>query len=254
VNRIVAAERSGVGRITLARPDRRNALDREAADDLLGAISAFEADPAVKVIVLDSSGDDFCAGADLHALKQKLDAPLAQHEEDARALANVFMALHNSSRPTVALVRGVALAGGAALATACDVVAAAESANFGYPEVAVGFVPAIALAFLVRAVGEKRAFELVATGRRIGAREAADFGLISFVWPDAEFEPRSSDLVARLASAPGGAMSATKALVHSQRGLPIELAVAAGVLANARARLTDDFRKGVTRFAERRSQ
>jgi methylglutaconyl-CoA hydratase len=154
LNRIATALDGAVGRVTLARPDRRNALDREAADDLREAIRAFAGNPSVRVIVLQSSGDDFCAGADLRALRENLDAPLAQHEADARALADVFLSLHNAYMPTVALVRGLALAGGAALATACDIVVAAESARFGYPEVAIGFVPAIALTFLVRAVGE----------------------------------------------------------------------------------------------------
>jgi methylglutaconyl-CoA hydratase len=254
MNRIRTETDGTVGRIILARPEQRNALDRETAEELAAAVASFDRDETVCVLVLRAEGRDFCAGADLYALKAMLDSPLDAHEADARALGDVFLALHNSGKPSVALVQGLALAGGAALASACDMVVAREDAVFGYPEVAIGFVPAIAMALLVRSVGEKRAFDLVATGRRVGAVEALGIGLISRVLPSERFEEESALLINGLACTSAAALKTTKELLHDFRGMSMASAVAEGVHANARARLTDDFRKGVIHFTEARKK
>src|SRR5213595_3650480 len=176
-----------IGRITLARPEKKNALERVTADELAEALFALSEAP-VRVVAIDGEGADFCAGADLAALEQMLDAPREQHIDDAKALAHVFHTIRRMEKPVVALVKGRAYAGGAGLATACDIVLAHESARFAYPEVTIGFVPAMVMTMLRRSAGEKQAFELVSTGRVIGAKEAFSIGLVSRVFPDIEFD------------------------------------------------------------------
>jgi methylglutaconyl-CoA hydratase len=253
MNRIRVETQGAVGTIILARPDRRNALDRQAADELLAAVQDLGRAEPVRVIVLRADGKDFCAGADLLALKAMLDEPLHVHEADARALGEVFLALHTSDKPTVAIVNGRALAGGAGLATSCDMIIAHESAVFGYPEVAIGFVPAMAMALLVRCVGERTAFDLVATGRRVGAAEAERIGLISRCIPAEEFEAHTVEIIATLAKVAPLAFATTKKLLHDIRHLDITESIAAGAHANAHARLTDEFRAGVLRFTDKGS-
>jgi methylglutaconyl-CoA hydratase len=253
VNRIRVETDGPVATVFLARPDRKNALDREAADDLANAIAQMESQPEVRVIVLRGDGDDFCAGADLNALHSMLAEPLSVHEEDARALGAVFLALHNCGKPTVAVVRGKALAGGAGLATSCDMILAHENALFGYPEVAIGFVPAMAMVLLVRSVGERVALDLVSTGRRISAAEAQQLGLVSRTFSEADFETGSSAVIATLAAAPALAMQTTRKLLHELRTMSVADGMESAIQVNARARLTDDFRNGVLRFTRRKA-
>src|SRR3954465_3650111 len=183
MTRVKLLRDGAIGRIILARPEKRNALDRQAADDLFAALAQFEADGACRVIHLGAEGEDFCAGADLQALDQMLDAGAEVNRADAEALGRVFLAIRALMKPVVCTVRGRALAGGAGLATSCDLVLAHEDAQFGYPEVRNGFVPAMVMPMLPRTVGEKHAADLVLTGRIISAEEAERIGLVSRVVP-----------------------------------------------------------------------
>ena len=248
----VRLERDGaVARLVLARPEKKNALDRRTADELTAALAELEADGAVRAVVLAADGTDFCAGADLEALEAMLDADPDEHRRDAEALGRVFLALRSLSKPVVAAVRGRALAGGAGLASACDIVLAHEAAQFGYPEVRVGFVPAMVMTMLRRCVGERRAFDLVATGRLVGASEACAMGLASRVLPDAEFEAGVAQVAAALAKSPPAALRLTKRLFYALDGAAFEDGIALGVRTNVEARGTDDFRSGVRRFVRR---
>ncbi len=237
--------------LTLARPDKKNALDRRMADELHAAIEAAAADDAVRVIVITGEGEDFCAGADLAALERLLAEGREAHRADAAALGRVFVSLRTAGKPTVAVVRGRALAGGAGLASACDLVLAHEAAQFGYPEVRIGFVPAMVMTMLRRAVGEKRAFDLVGTGRVIRAEEAERIGLVSRVLPDVAFDAELDRILDALSRTPRGAMAFTKALLYRLDDLGFEAGIDAGVDTNVEARLTPEFRAGVERFLAR---
>ena len=181
MNNIRLSAEGAIGWITLARPEKKNALDRTTADELAEALFALSESP-VNVVAIDAEGSDFCAGADLGALEQMLDAPRQEHLDDAKALGHVFHTIRRMDKPVVALVRGRAFGGGAGLATACDIVLAHEDARFAYPEVTVGFVPAMVMTMLRRSVGEKHAFDLVSTGRILSAEEAKQIGLVSRVF------------------------------------------------------------------------
>jgi len=247
--RIRVERTEGVGRITLARPEKRNALDLAAARELRESLRELAADASVRVVLLAADGDDFCAGADLTALNALLGANDAAQLEDAEALGDVFRVMRAMPQVVVAAVKGRALAGGAGLATACDLVIAHEGARFGYPEVRVGFVPAMVMTLLRRLTGEKRAFDLVATGRQVTAREALELGLVSRVVPASDFDAAIEKLVAELAATPAEALRMTKRLFYELDGLSFEDGVARGARANVEARATADFREGVRRFA-----
>jgi methylglutaconyl-CoA hydratase len=240
-----------IGRITLARPEKKNALDRTTADELAEALFTLSEAP-VNVVALDADGPDFCAGADLSALEEMLDAPRQAHIDDAKALGHVFHTIRRMEKPVVALVRGRAFAGGAGLATACDIVLAHEDARFAYPEVTVGFVPAMVMTMLRRSVGEKQAFDLVSTGRVLSAEEAKSIGLVSRVFPAREFDTVSSAVLEQLAKQPPSAMAATKSLFYKIDNLAFLDGISAGIIANADARATPAFREGVKRFTSRK--
>jgi len=254
VTRIRLLRDGAVGRIVLARPEKKNALDRQAADELFAALAQFEGDATIRAIHLAADGDDFCAGADLEALERTLDAGTELHREDAEALGRVFLAIRALMKPVVCSVRGRALAGGVGLATACDVVLAHEGAEFGYPEVRAGFVPAMVMTMLRRAVGEKHAADLVLTGRIVNAEEAERIGLVSRVVPAATYDEEVDATLQQISRSPTTALALTKWLFYKLDSLSFEDGIAAGVVTNVEARSTDDFKKGVRRFTERRSR
>jgi methylglutaconyl-CoA hydratase len=250
MTRVRTSTADGVARITLARADKRNALDQEMVGALMAAVRAAGADGAARVVLLDSEGPDFCAGADLEALAAMLDAPPEAHHRDADLLGQLFIALRETPKPVVAAVRGRALAGGAGLATACDIVLAHEEARFGYPEVKVGFVPAMVMTMLRRTVGEKRAFELVATGRQLSAAEALELGLVSRVLPGGTFDAEVARFVAALAATPAAALRLTKRLFYALDTRGFDAGIAIGAQTNVESRATAEFREGVRRFAK----
>jgi methylglutaconyl-CoA hydratase len=243
---------SGVARITLNRPEKRNALNAGLIAGLHESLTRSASEPDVKVVVISGAGSDFCSGADLSGLDRTADAGVMDHLETARAMANVFLAMRHHPRPVVAVVRGRALAGGCGLATACDLILANESAQFGYPEVKIGFVPAMVMAILRRNISEKRAFELIATGEIIDATQAHAAGLINRVYPDAEFDARAEDYIAALASKSTSAISLSKNLLYHMDGMVFDAALEAGVHGNALARLTEDARRGIERFVQKK--
>ena len=152
----------------------------------------------------------------------------------------------------VAVVHGRALAGGCGLATACDLVLASSDAELGYPEVHLGFVPAMVMALLRRTVGEKVAFELVVRGDRIGAGEALGLGLVNRVIPDGEWEEGVRAYAAEIAARSASAVSLIKRLLYGIDGLSFEEAIARGAEVNVLARMTPDTREGLRRFLERK--
>jgi methylglutaconyl-CoA hydratase len=243
-----AACAGGVLTLTLDRPEKRNAIHAAMVDALHRELERADLDAAVRVVVLRGAGKDFCAGADLDELLASARARPDDNERSALRLGKVFTRIRELPKPVVAVVHGRALAGGAGLATACDIVLGGESAQFGYPEILRGFVPAMVLAILRRQVGEKRAFELVATGRLLSAREALDCGLISRVAPDAELDTVAGELCQRLAGASGSALALIKRLLYELDGRSFSDGIALGARINALARQHPDFQQAISAF------
>jgi methylglutaconyl-CoA hydratase len=238
----------GVLTLTLNRPDKRNALSSALIEALHQALDAADLDADVRVVVLTGAGKDFCAGADLEELLASADASPEANEAAALRLGGLFGRMRQLPKPVVAVVRGRALAGGAGLMTACDIVLAGAGARVGYPEVLRGFVPAMVMTMLRRLVGEKAALDLVLTGRLLEAEEALACGLVSRVVPDEALDREAGELARALAAAPASALAFTKRLFYQLDGLPFDQGIALGARVNALARQTPDFRDAIGRF------
>jgi methylglutaconyl-CoA hydratase len=250
---VLYAVTDGIARLTLNRPDKRNALDAETMKAILDGLERADSDASVRVVAIQGAGPDFSAGLDLAALRRLVEAPVLENLEDAERLAAIILRIRSARKVVVALVRGRALAGGCGLATACDLVLASEGALFGYTEVRIGFVPAMVMAILRRNTSEKRAFELVATGEIRGAEEMERIGLVNRIFPEDAFEMETTKYLRALADRSGSALWLTKRLFNHQDGLTFDAAIHAGVDINVLARMTDDTRAGVIRFLDERA-
>jgi methylglutaconyl-CoA hydratase len=245
---VTAVLDGGVLTLTLNRPEKRNALNSAIVDGLAAGIAQAELDAEVRVLVIRGAGKDFCAGADLDELLASVDKSIDENERHALALGEIFLALRSLPKPTVAVVQGRALAGGAGLATACDLVFASASAQFGYPEIERGFVPAMVMTMLRRSVGEKRAFDLVATGRVLSAAEAEQCGLVSRVLSVDGFESEAAVLLAALASRSVSALALTKQLFTELDERTFHDGILLGARVNAISRTTEDFKRTIAGF------
>ena len=246
--RVLTALAGGVLTATLNRPDKRNAIDIAMIDALTAVLSQADLDADVRVVALRGAGRDFCAGMDLNELLASADHTLEQNRQAALHFAGIFVRMRRLPKPVVALVQGRALAGGCGLATACDLVLATESSQFGYPEVQRGFVPALVMNLLRRAVGEKIAFDLAATGRLLSASEAAAVGLVSRVYEDTDFEEQAGDVLRHLAGLSASALAFTKQQLYRLDGMGFEEGIRLSADVNAVSRTTPDFRAALAAF------
>ena len=244
------AAADGLARITLNRPDKRNAITSDMLSALREALQRAEDDSTVRVLLIRGAGKDFCAGLDLREVLQSAKDATASLAS-ARRLGDLYVAMRQHPKPIISAVHGRALGGGAGIATASDLILAAESAQFGYPEVKLGFIPAIVATMLLRAVNERQAMELALTGEPVTAPRACAMGLINRVYPDAEFDSQVESYVAALAENSATAMSLSKALLYQTDGMSFEAAIEAGVQANLQARITEDFKRGIERFLKK---
>ena len=242
----------GVVRVlTLNRPEKRNALNDELVAALKAALREADGDDSLRAIVIRGAGKDFCSGADLSSLQKIATASYEENVADARSLAELFALIRKVRVPVIAAVHGRALAGGCGLASACDLIVATTSARFGYPEVKIGFVPAMVAAILRRNLGEKKSFELLTQGFEFSAEKALTVGLINRVVGDDELENAVIDFASVYTKVSGSAVAMTKRLIYDIDGDTFETAIEKGVETNARARLTEDCQKGIARFLEK---
>jgi len=241
----------GIARITLNRPDKRNALNADLVAGLQKSLDDSQSDPAVRVVLITGAGKDFCSGADLANLQKVAVNGVIDNMSDARAMADVFLAMRRHRCPVVAAVRGRALAGGCGLATACDLILASNSAQFGYPEVNIGFVPAMVMAILRRNVSEKQAFEMIAMGDVMPASQAYFAGLVNQVFSDDDFDRSVDEYVVKLAKKSSDALYLSKNLLYQMDGMAFEHALESGVHMNAIARQTEDCKQGIAKFLKK---
>jgi methylglutaconyl-CoA hydratase len=245
-------EEDGVLTLLMNRPEKRNALNGALVFALSRALEEARSREDVRVILLRGAGPDFCAGADLAELEETLDQPPEASLADARRLGSLLLAMRGHPRPVVAAVHGRALAGGCGLATACDLILAREDAELGYPEVHLGFVPAMVMAILRKKLTEGRAFELVAMGERVPAREAHRMGLVNRLMPVERFDAEVASFARELARRPASALALTKSLLYEQGDLTVAEGVERGARVNVEARLTEACRQGVRAFLEKK--
>lgn len=240
-----------VATLTLNRPEKRNALNGELVAALKEGLAKAADDGEVRVVALAGAGSDFCSGADLAELERIADASYEENLEDARTLGALFTSMRGLAKPIVGVVRGRALAGGCGLASACDLVLAHEDAEFGYPEVYLGFVPALVMTILRRKVGEGVAFELVAQGDRFDVREAHRLGLVNRILDAGSFDDDARAYLTSLARKPPSAVAMTKGLLYELDELDFDAGIARAAEVNAEARMTEACRRGVRRFLEK---
>jgi len=248
---VICAIEGSIALITLNRPEKRNALDDSVIEGLKECLRQADLNEAVRAVVITGAGADFCSGADLASLQRISESSVIDNLEDARSLMELFVLIRHVRVPVVAAVRGRALAGGCGLATACDIVLATKSARFGYPEVRIGFVPAMVMAILRRNVSEKRAFELVAGGGEIGADEAERIGLVNRVFEEEHFEEEVENYVSRFEDVSQSAVMLSKRLLYQMDGMTFETALQAGVDVNTVARMTEDCQEGIASFLKK---
>src|ERR1700757_3921945 len=237
--------------VTLNRPEKRNAISIQMIAELHAALDEIEK-THTRVVILTGIGKAFCAGIDLDYLQAIARQTPAENQEDSKRIAKMFRKIWSFSRPLIAAVNGHALAGGCGIATLCDFTLAVPEAKFGYTEVKIGFLPAIVSVFLTRQVGEKRARDLLLTGRLIEAAEAKEMGLVNEIVPAERLMDRAHDLAETILSASPSSITRAKHLLVSAAAAGVDHDLERAVLESARVRCTPDFKEGIAAFLEKR--
>src|SRR3954454_1059279 len=204
---------SGIAKITLNRPEKRNALSFQLLDELLRALDEVEKSSA-QILILTGAGKAFCAGMDLEELKTLTGKSHAENVADSKKMAQIFRRLYEFPKPTIAAVNGAAIAGGTGLATMCDFTLAVPEAKFGYTEVRIGFVPAIVSSILVWQVGHKIARDLLLTGKMFDATEAHRYGLVNEVVDPDRLLIRAKEIAMQLGENSPSSVRLTKKLIN----------------------------------------
>ena len=240
----------GVVRITLTRPERKNAFDAEMIAALTAAARAV--DPSARCVVLASEGDAFCAGADLNWMKSTVDHGLEQNLADSRALAEMFHALDDLPMPLLARVQGAALGGGAGLVAIADIAIASSTATFGFTEVRFGILPAVVSPYVVRKIGPAHATALFTTGVRFDAARAKEIGLVGSVEAIDELDAKLQLSVDAVLAGGPNAVRAAKRLVREVAGRPLDEVRELTVQRIAELRVSPEGQEGMRAFLERR--
>jgi methylglutaconyl-CoA hydratase len=235
------------------RPDVRNALSDELLAALETAFDVLEEDADARVLVLAGRGPAFCSGGDLAKMEKAAKMTKSRSRREASRFAKLLYRIHSYPKPIVARVHGAAFAGGMGLVAACDLVAAADEAEFALPESRIGLVPAMISPYLVRAMGAQQARRYILTGERLAAREAHRLGFVHECVPSAELDGAVGKFCERLVLAGPEALARAKKLLLRVVGVPITPQLAnetAAALAEARAGA--EAREGIRSFLDKR--
>ena len=242
----------GVARVTINRPDKRNSMTWGVISGIRQRLADAKADPEVRVVVLTGAGDKaFCAGADLSGIADG--ASFLEMHEGRGQLASLFEDMWALGKPTIARVRGYALAGGFGLALACDFVVCSDDSQFGTPEVNVGLWPHMITVPLVRSMPPKKALELMLTGRRVAADEALRIGFVNQVVPSAELDAAVDELAGQLAAKSPAIVKLGRDGFYQVWDLAAEDALAHLHSLLTITSMTEDSREGIAAFAEKRA-
>lgn len=238
-----------VGYIVLNRPEKRNALNDLFVEELKEIFDFAENDKNAKLIVLKSSGDVFCAGADLSYLKKLQNNSFDENLVDSNNLKDLFDKIYNLNKIVIAQVEGHAIAGGGGLATVCDFVFSTPDAKYGFTEVKIGFVPAIISTFIIRKIGETKTKELLLTGDLISANDAKNMNLINFVFDKENIENEINIFTKNICeNTSAESLKLTKKLISDVQSMSVKDALSYSANLNAIARQTVDCKKGIASF------
>ena len=242
---------AAIATVTLNRPEKRNAISTEMIEELLRALDECE-QSAARVVILTGAGKAFSSGMDLDALKAIATQSPEQNLEDSRRMARLFRRLYSFPKPLIAAVNGPAIAGGCGIATLADFTLAVPEAKFGYTEVRIGFIPALVSVFLRLQIGEKRARDLLLTGRVFDAEEAQAIGLVSRIVSAERLIENARELAANLLNSSPTSLVRTKALLVKCTEEQLDREIELAIQENARIRSALDFREGLSAFLEKR--
>jgi methylglutaconyl-CoA hydratase len=240
-----------ITKLTFNRPDKRNAISPKMICEILTAFDEIEK-TRTRVVIITGEGAAFCAGMDLDMLSALAQQSPQENQEDSRRMARMFRRIWSFPRPLIAAVNGHALAGGCGIATLCDFTLAVPEAKFGYTEVRIGFLPAIVSVFLTRQIGDKRARDLLLTGRLVEAKEAKEIGLVTEIVPLDHLMSRAEEIAEQLIAASPSSLTRAKRLLTSAAAASVDADLERAVLENARIRCTPDFKEGLASFLEKR--
>ncbi len=251
--RVAFETKEGAAFLTLNRPEKKNAIDDLAVEELIARFDEADRDDNVRAIVFKATGDVFSAGADLAYLRRLSENTSAANFEDSCALKDMLIKIYRSKKLTCSVVRGAALAGAFGLVLASDIVFASEKAKFGFTEVKIGFVPAVVLNFALRKLRETDVRLLSLTGKIIGQEEALRMGVITEIVDDNAIDDRVNEFLSGFArGTSGGAVSLTKTLLSELKEMSLEQALNYSAMMNVVARSTEHFRKGVDAFLNKK--
>jgi methylglutaconyl-CoA hydratase len=249
---ILVSHDGPVLRITLNRPEVRNAFDEELIDALSSCIASAEDDPSVRVVVLAGAGKAFCAGADLAWMSKAIAYNQVENLADAEDFALMLERIDTLSRPVIGRVHGGAFGGGVGMAAVCDIVVAAEAATFGLTEVKLGILPAVISPYVIRKIGVSASRELFLTGSRFGAARARELGLVHEVVPDAELDEAVDRRIAELLTSSPSAVAASKALIRDVAGESPKDVIGLTTSRIAAQRVSPEGQEGIRAFLEKR--
>jgi len=246
----LSTEARGVARITIVRPDRKNAFDAMLIAQLTEAVGRV--DRSARAVVLQSEGDTFSAGADVEWMRGMADHSLDDNLADSRALAKMFRALYDLEMPLVARVQGAAIGGGAGLVAVADIAIASTEATFAFSETRLGILPAVVSPYVVRKIGPARATALFVTGSRIDARRAHEIGLVERVVERSDLDAAVERVLDAIVSGGPKAVNAAKRLVREVEGRPLDEVAELTVTRIAEIRVSHEGQEGLRAFLERR--
>jgi len=235
--------------LTLNRPEKKNALNSELIDTLKSSFTSLLNDDSTRVIVMRANGNSFCSGADLGYLQLLHNNTFEENLADSSSLADLFRLIYTHPKLIISQVEGPALAGGCGLATVCDFCYATPESKFGYTEVKIGFIPAIVSYFILRKAGETRARELLLSGKIVDAETAFRYGLITGIYDKKNIAEMVSETAVRLAHETSPeSVARTKNLISGIQHLNLNDAMNYAAIENAKARATEDCKKGIRAF------
>jgi methylglutaconyl-CoA hydratase len=237
--------------ITLARPEKRNAISTQMIEDLLAALEAID-ESAARVAIITGEGKAFCAGMDLEGLRAIAEQSKRENFEDSRRMAAMFYRIYSFRKPVIAAVNGAAIAGGCGIATLADFTLAAPEAKFGYTEVKIGFLPALVSVFLRRQIGDKHARDLLLSGRILDAAEALRIGLVTEVVATDILMARAREIAAAIVASSPVSIARTKLMLVRAEEVALKAEIELAVRENADIRTTADFQEGIASFLEKR--
>jgi len=246
-------KRNGVARVTLDRPDLRNAFDDELIKLLHDCFVSLGKDEEVRVVILAGSGPAFCAGADLNWMKRMAKYGYQENLADAEALALMLATLDRLPKPTIARVHGPVFAGGTGLVAACDIAVGTREAKFCLSEAKLGLSPATISPYVIRAMGEHNARRYFLTAEVFDAEEAFRIGMLSLLVSSSELDQAVDQLVGHLLAGGPQAHAKIKDLIRAVAGRPVDDALAAETAKRiAEIRVSPEGREGIASFLEKR--